>query len=147
MRRSAPADWGVHVGRDGFRDVRSKDDDHEDAFVDWNEKACEHDQGYLVQRFLGIEEELNVLHARLARTRLPMIRAFVHAEKLGAMREVIVSPQETRKFASEIERLARLHVPERVDEALLRLFEARLRELLTDARAVGKPICVTLDDV
>ncbi len=144
MRRSAPAEWGLHVGSDGFRDVSTKDPHQEDQFVDWNETSCEHDQGNFVKRTLCMEIESKALHAHLARRHLPTMLSLLLAEK-DAGWDTILPARRLQRLKGEPGRLADIHLPGKIDDALLRLFEARLCELVGEALAMGKPIRFTLD--
>lgn len=140
LRSLPPAEWEVRADQDGSRTSRENGLDEYLAFEAWNKNACEHEDGILVQQYIGNIATVGFLRAKLSEQarQFPFILSRVIYN--GVHGGDCITVDEIDRLDSEVQALRRFHSRDRDDEAYLRRFEAQLTALIHASQIVNKPI-------
>jgi len=141
LRSPPPPGCSLSVSENGSLLCGSDDLDTQIAFDCWQQSdACEHEDGCLVAHRIGNISLVASLRAELQRSpdRFPMILSLVLYS--GTHCGDFIPAAEVPQVLSEAEALAGVHCPDPEMECFLREFEEQMRDLVSAALRVGKPI-------
>ncbi len=141
LRSPPPPGCNVSVSDDGGLLCGSDDPEVQIAFDLWlRSEACEHEHGYLASHRLGNIALVAALRAELSRwpDRFPVLLARVIYNGTHCCDSIAAA--DVARLAPEVEALATVRCADAELGPLLRDFEAQMRELVTAALRVGKPL-------
>jgi len=140
LRVAPPSEWKVYVDADGGRNAPTKSLEEDVTFDKWNDSASEHDRGILLHHRIGSIGEVALLRKVLSRQedRFPMIFSRVIYDGMHA--GDLITADQIPAIEPELRALSDFHSDTAVEEEYIRHFESQLRELVSAAIRLKKPI-------